>query len=174
MSLRLFGMLGSLAALTALLPACVPQYDGPGFNAPVYARRPPPPGRPNYAQTIAYIDDGLRYVDPRAGFFVSPDGRMCFHGALNVTETVLDYISNPDWCLPPRSVGRVDSIATVTNSQVRVTCRHDDPQCVREIGNLNRETDSLLMPTVPARPEKAAVEYLVYLMGGAVGDGQPF
>ena len=165
-----------VAVLLCTLSACAPPptVDTPGLNAAVYARRPPPAGRPSYAATIKYIDDGMRYLDPAAGFFVAPDGRMCFRGSLSIKETVFDYMYNSDWCLAPTAIGQVDALGTLTTDQLRLSCRHADPQCIREIGNFNRQADSITLTNVPPRAEKAAVEYLVYLMDGYVGDSQPF
>jgi hypothetical protein len=167
MNLQLIGKLAPVAALAISLPACMPpppQY----VNSPVFAQRAPPPGRPTYLETIKYIDDGLRYVDPTTGFFVSADGRMCFRGALS---TNLDYFYKSDWCVLPTAVGRVDSIRT---GQVSLSCNHANPQCIREIGYRYQAVNSVAMRNVPSDQEKAAVEHLIYLMGGSLGDSQPF
>src|SRR5579875_1065900 len=59
----------------------------PMIDSPAFALRSPLPGHPGYLETIAYIDDGLKYVDSKRAFFVSRDGRMCFVGVLNVRRT---------------------------------------------------------------------------------------
>jgi hypothetical protein len=120
MHLQLIGKLARVAALAVSLPACMPpppQY----VNDPAFAQRAPPAGRPPYLETIKYIDDGMRYVDPTAAFFVSPDGRMCFRGVLNPERTNLDYLYKTDWCLPPTAISQVDSIRT---GQVSLFCKH--------------------------------------------------
>jgi len=170
-SLQFIGKLVRLAALAAALPACVPpepQY----VNNPAFAQRAPPAGRPTYLETIKYIDDGLKYVDPTTAFYVSADGRMCFRGVLTNPQTTWDIVYKTDWCLPPTAVSRVDTIVIGTN-QVAVTCKHSDPQCIRENGYY-RAINIGYVRTVPPDQEKAAVEHLIYLMGGTLGDSEPF
>jgi hypothetical protein len=90
---------------------------------------------------------------------------------LTTERNSLDYLYKTDWCLPPTSVNEVDSIRT---GQVNLSCKHADPQCIREIGFRDRATNTVTIRTVPSDQEKAAVEYLIYLMGGNLGDYQPF
>jgi hypothetical protein len=171
MHLQFISTLVRLAALAVALPACVPpepQY----VNNPAFARRAPPAGRPTYLETIKYIDDGLRYVDPTTAFYVSADGRMCFRGVLTNPLTTWDNIYKTDWCLLPTAVNRVDTIVIGTN-QVSVSCKHADPQCIQEIGYY-RAINTAYVRTVPPDQEKAAVEHLIYLMGGTLGDNEPF
>jgi hypothetical protein len=171
MNLQLIGRFMCVAALAALLPACAPppQYS----NAPQIAGREPLAGRPGYAETIKYIDDGLRYVDPSAGFFVSPDGRMCFRGVLDPTQTVFEaFVANHTWCLPPTAVSRVDAFISSTKEELLLVCKHSDPQCARNLGPWNRGADAVIVDIRPANQEKSAVENLVYLMGGDI-DRQP-
>src|SRR5215470_7295299 len=109
MNLQFIDKFVRVFALAALLAACVqpePQY----VNNPAFALRAPPVGVPTYAETIKYIDDGLRRVDPTTAFFISPDGRMCFRGA----STTLDAnffssysLSKKDRCLLPAAVKQV-------------------------------------------------------------------
>jgi len=170
MHLQLIGKLARVAALAVSLAACMPlppQY----VNNPVFALRVPPAGRPTYLETIKYIDDGMRYVESANAFFVSPDGRMCFRGVLNVERTSLDYLYQSDWCLPPTAVSRVESIKT---GELSLFCKHTDPQCVREIGYRDLGSNTAVIRIVPSDREKVAVEHLIYLMGGYLGDSQPF
>ena len=173
MSLQLIGRLMRVAGLAAALAACAPPEPPQYFNNPTFAQRAPPAGRPTYLETIKYIDDGLRYVDPTAAFFVSPDGRMCFRVVLIPLRTDLDNYNlyKSAWCLPPTAVSRVYSIGT---DQLGLACKHAEPQCIREIGYLYRATNAANMRIVPSDQEKAAVEHLIYLMGGNLGDSQPF
>jgi hypothetical protein len=171
MHLQLIGKLARVAALAVSLAACMPPPEGQYANNPAFAQRAPTLGRPGYLETIKYIDDGMRYADPATAFFVSPDGRMCFRGVLTTERNSLDYLYKTDWCLPPTSVNEVDSIRT---GQVNLSCKHADPQCIREIGFRDRATNTVTIRTVPSDQEKAAVEYLIYLMGGNLGDYQPF
>lgn len=111
MSLQFIGKLVCVAVLAVALPACAsaePQY----VNNPAFVQRAPPAGRPTYAETIKYIDDGLRYLDSTAAFFVSPDGRMCFRGVVSGQQSHWDSYYKSDWCLLPTVVKRVDSIAS--------------------------------------------------------------
>ncbi len=170
MSLPFIGKLAHVAALAVALPACAP--SGPEYvNNPAFAQRAPPTGRPTYLETIKYIDDGLRYADPAAAFFVSTDGRMCFRSVLTTQQTNLDNYYKSVWCLLPSAVSRVYSIDT---GQVSLSCKHTDPQCIREIGISYRATNTARVRIVPSDQEKAAVEHLIYLIGGSLGDGQPF
>jgi hypothetical protein len=171
MNFQLTGRFMCVAALATLLPACAPppQYS----NVPDFARREPPAGRPGYAETIKYIDDGVRYVDPTAGFFVSPDGRMCFRHVLDPTQTAFEtLVFKNNWCLPPTAVSRVDAFRSITNEQLRLVCKHSDPQCARNLGFWNGVADAVIVDIVPANEEKSAVENLIYLMGGDI-DREP-
>jgi hypothetical protein len=167
MNLQLIGRSLYVAGLAILLPACTPspQYS----NSAVFARREPPPGHPTYSETIKYIDDGLRYVDPRAGFFISTDGRMCFRGVLDSTQTAFEaFFFKNNLCLPPTAVSRVDSFVSSDGERLLLVCKHSDPQCVRDIVFSNREADSVTVQTVSSNLEKSAVENLIYLMGGNI------
>jgi hypothetical protein len=172
MNLQPIGRFMCVAGLAALLAACtaVPQYS----NAPIFARREPPAGRPTYSAAIKYIDDGVRYVNPTAAFFISPDGRMCFLGVPDFGQPPFEaLLSNHNWCLPPTAVSRVDAFVSSTHEQISLLCKHSDPQCVRDIGYWNPGLNALNVDIVPANQEKSAVENLIYLMGGNI-DSQSF
>lgn len=170
--LRVTGRFARCALLVTLLLGCTPPQN---INAPVFAQRAPPTGHPTYLETIRYIDDGLRYVDPTSAFFIAPDGNMCFRGVQNVRETILDYTYNSDWCFPPNAVSQVDLFSAIgRGQQLTLFCKHSAPQCIREIGYGNRTADRATVSIVPSQQEKAAVEHLVYLMGGSLGDNEPF
>jgi hypothetical protein len=144
----------------------------PPVNSPAFVLRPPPPGRPGYLATIGYIDDGLKYVDPESGFFVSSDGRMCFVGALNVQRTVFQIRRFP-WCAAPTALAAVEVVENDITyvPQLRLWCRHAAPECFQERGRFYRRADSIAVEIIPSQREKTALEYLVYLMGGwAAGD----
>jgi len=150
------------------LPSCVePQY----VNNPVFAQRASTAGGPSYPETIKYIDDGLKYIDATSGFFVAPDGRMCFRGVVSGQQNHWDSFYKGVWCLAPTVVSRVEPVAS---SEVRVSCKHAAPQCIREIGYQYRATNTAQMWIAPAKEEKTAIEHLVYLMGGTLGDAEPF
>jgi hypothetical protein len=165
------GKLLPVALLAAMLLACAPP---PLFNAARFAVRPPAPGQPSYFETIKYIADGMAYVDPDTAFFISPDGRMCFRGVLNVARTAVQSID--DWCMPPTAVSEVEDLWNDTTGipEILLWCRHAYPDCVRNIGYPERATNIALVQVVPGAPEKRAIEHLVYLMGGNLGDDQPF
>jgi hypothetical protein len=171
MHLQLIGKLARVAAAAVSLAACIPPMEPQYANNPAFARRAPPAGRPSYLETVKYVDDGMRYADPTTAFFVSSDGRMCFRGVLNAERTNLEYFYKSDWCLPPTSVYRVDSIRT---GEVSLICKHADPRCVREIGYRDRGSNTVAIHVVPSDQEKVAVEHLIYLMGGNLGEYQPF
>lgn len=169
MNLQLIGRLMCIAGPATLLAACAAPPQDANVNAPAFARREPLAGHPTYLETIKYIDDGLRYVDPKAGFFIAPDGRMCFQGVLDPTQTAFEaLVTSNNWCLPPNSVSRVDALVNVTGEELRLICKHSDPQCVRGIGASNHQGDLVTVQIVPANKEKSAVENLVYLMGGDI------
>jgi hypothetical protein len=166
MNLRLISKLACATVLIAL-SACVPPPQA--ANPSVFAQRAPPAGRPTYLETIKYIDDGMRYIDPITAFFVSSEGMMCFRGVFNYQPGYIHYIS--DWCLPPTAVSEVASHGSY---ELRLSCKHENPQCVHEIGRSNLAANTISVQAVPARQEKTAVEHLIYLMGGDLGDAQPF
>jgi hypothetical protein len=158
----------------ALLPAaCVPP-PAPPLNSPVFATRKPLPGQPGYLETIRFIDNGVHYVSAGAGFFVSADGDMCFQGLTNPGAVLWVNYRNY-WCISPKSVSAVDALNNDITSvnMVRLWCRHADPQCAHKIGYANMLDDqwianSISAETVPIRQQRAAIEHLIYLMGGHV------
>src|SRR6201987_332599 len=145
-------LIGALAAVM-LLTACSqvpPRYFGlqlasasgevepQTINSPAYAIRPPLPGRPGYLDMIRYIDDGVKYIDPFAEFFVSFDGQMCFRGLVNRQLLEFENYQNY-WCVYPTMVNNVeeleDNITTV--NRVRLWCVLEAPQCARRFGFVN-------------------------------------
>jgi|GEM_PF-1242879 hypothetical protein len=141
----------------------------PMIDSPAFALRSPLPGHPGYLETIAYIDDGLKYVDSKRAFFVSRDGRMCFVGVLNVRRTVFETRQFP-WCAAPTALARIDVVENDITyvPQLRLWCRHVAPQCFQENGRFYRRANSIAVEIIPSYGEKDAVEYLVYLMGGRI------
>ena len=191
-----------MVAMAVLVAACSPQpplYFGPapqsiftvpgelttftqaeaGINSNAFAKRQPLPGQLGYLETIRFIDDGMKYIDPYAEFFISSDGRMCFRGLVN---RQLPYFENYQnyWCLYPDSVNNVEELennVTTVNS-VRLWCILEAPQCARRIGFFNYLDESpwfgnsISAQTRPSREQRAAIEHLVYLMGGNVRSDQ--
>ena len=191
-----------VVAMAVLVAACSPQpplYFGPapqsiftvpgelttftqaeaGINSNAFAKRQPLPGQLGYLETIRFIDDGVRYIDPFAEFFISFNGQMCFRGLVN---RQLPYFENYQnyWCLYPDSVNNVEELennVTTVNS-VRLWCILEAPQCARRIGFFNYLDESpwfgnsISAQTRPSREQRAAIEHLVYLMGGNVRSDQ--
>ena len=168
-----FSKLLRLAALALPLFACAPPLP-PQVAPPVFAVRAPPAGRPGYVATIRYIDDGVRYVNPGSAFFIARDGRMCFRGLLNVERIEIQY--NHDWCISPFAVSRVEDVWNDTTlvPEMLLWCKHAYPNCVRDIEAPVRTTNLALVQVLPAHEERRAIEHLIYLMGGNLGDSHPF
>jgi hypothetical protein len=149
----------------------------PPINSTAFERRVPLPGQPGYLETIEFIDDGVRYIDPSAQFFVSADGEMCFRGLVNRQQVQFETYTN-FWCMSPYAVSNVDALENNVSfvNEVRLWCRHADPQCAHRVGSpdfLDTSPDianSIVVQVTPFRPTRAAVEHLVYLMGGDARD----
>jgi hypothetical protein len=182
-----------VVAAAVLLGACSqtpPLYFGPqlasirgevepqAINSPAYAVRQPPPGRPGYLETIRYVDDGVKYIDPYAEFFISFDGQMCFRGLVNHQAAYFENYQNY-WCMPPTAVNNVEALENDISyvNTVRLWCVLGAPQCARRIGipnflengildNTGWLGNSISVQTRPFREQRDAIEYLVYLMGG--------
>lgn len=179
--------------LALLITACSqtpPMYFGPqlasargavepqAINSPVYAVRPPPPGQPGYLETVRYIDNGMKYIDPYAEFFVSFDGQLCFRGLVNRQEAFFENYQNY-WCMPPTAVNNVEALENNISyvNTVRLWCVLEAPQCARRFGfgnflenggldNTGWLGNSISAQIRPFREQRSAIEYLVYLMGG--------
>jgi len=187
----------TIAMLTAITPlvACTPgppQYFGPqlafvpgaadpaAINSVAYAARAAPPGGPGYLDTIKYIDDGVKYTDPYAQFFVSFDGQLCFRGLVNHQLAEFENYQTY-WCMHPTAVNNVEALENdITHvGEVRLWCRHASPQCARRYGYptfLNVTSDignSIVVQIVPFEQERGAIEYLVHLMGGNARGADP-
>jgi hypothetical protein len=149
--------------------------DAAGINSDAFAKRPPVPGQRGYLETIRFIDDGVKYIDPFAEFFISFDGQMCFRGLVNRQMLQFENYQNY-WCIYPAFVNNVEELEnniTSVNS-VRLWCILEAPQCARRIGfwNFLDESpwigNSISAQTRPSKEQRAAIEHLVYLMGGNV------
>jgi hypothetical protein len=158
--------------LVLALAACAPTGQPAPINSPVFATRGPLPGQPGYLETIKFIDDGLRYVDPWSQFFVSPAGEMCFHkgpSAPRVNDTFYQ-----DWCIPPQFVDRVSVIENFGGGPhgVELWCMRAYPQCAHspETGYI---ANRIYATTLDYRQERAALQNLVYMMGGSVKFSPP-
>ena len=149
----------------------------PPINSLAFEKRAPLPGQLGYLETIKFIDDSVRYIDPAAEFFVSPGGEMCFRGLVNRQLVQFETYSNY-WCISPFAVNNVDALRNNVSyvNEVRLWCTHSDPQCAHRVGFadfLDTSPDianSILVQVTPYQPARAAVEHLVYLMGGSVRD----
>jgi hypothetical protein len=179
-----------------LLTACSqtsPLYFGPqlaslhgemgpqAINSPAFAVRASAPGQPGYLDTIRYIDDGMKYIDPFAEFFISYVGQMCFRGWVNRQQAVFENYQNY-WCIYPTQVSNVEALwdnISYVNS-VLLWCAVEAPQCARRIGFPNGFLDdngwwgnSISAQMRPFREQRDAITYLIYLMGGNVREPQP-
>ncbi len=172
---------GWAAAALALLTACAPTVPygealpagtatlPPPINSLTFVRRDPLPGQPNYLQTIKYIDDGMKYIDPLSQFYISQAGEMCFRIRPNYSSEILYYSLYRDWCMYPQSVDRVEAATDDISGiyKVRLRCAHAYPLCVHnEIGRIE---NSISAGTIDYLQERAAVENLVHVMGGLTG-----
>jgi hypothetical protein len=159
------------------LAACA--QPAPLLDSPAFARRAPLPGQMGYLETIKYIADGLRYVSAGSTFFISPEGEMCFQG-LPSAEMNPYVVPSTYWCISPLAVGSVDRVRNdITQiNGVRLWCRLSAPQCAHKIGRPNLLDrawigNSITAETIPSREQAAAIEHLIYLMGGDVGGPGP-
>jgi hypothetical protein len=191
-----------IVAAAVLVAACSPeppQYFGPPqptlfpippeplwskvspatINSDAFAKRQPLPGQSGYLETIRFIDDGMKYIDPFAEFFISPDGQMCFRGLVN--RRLLEFENYQSyWCMNPAFVNNVEDLQNSITSvnSVRLWCTLEAPQCARRIGlpNFLDESpwisNSISAETRPSKEQRAAIEHLIYLMGGNVRSAQ--
>ena len=165
------------SVLVALgLAACAP---APLLDSPVFAKRAPLPGQMGYLETIRYIADGLRYVSADATFFVSAQGEMCFQG-LPSAEMNPYVVPSTYWCMSPLAVASVDRVtnAITQSNGVRLWCRLSAPQCAHKFGRPNLldsswVANSITAETIPSVGQRAAIEHLIYLMGGNAGGPGP-
>ena len=161
------------AAAALLVAAC--SAEPLVINSPAFEKRAPLPGQMGYLETIKYIDDGIKFIDPSGEFFVSYNGDMCFRGLVNRQLTTFEFYTNY-WCMNPQAVNNVDFLQdNITNiNAVRLWCAHAAPQCARRLGDpsfLDTSpgiANSIWVQITPYQPERAALEHLVYLMGGNV------
>lgn len=155
--------------LTAIFPTL---YDPGPINSDAFALRGPLPGWPPYLATVKYIDDGMRYVDPPSGFFISPSGEMCFRTIPDYPTVIYDHFYRT-WCIYPQMVDRVETVTNPTTNEVRVWCIRAYPQCAHTIENFARFSNSISAPTLDYRQERTALENLVYMMGGYARPAEP-
>lgn len=168
-------LMRALCAAAVPLTACVaavPYGPEPVINSPVFAVRIPEPG-PDYLQTIKFIDDGMRYIDRDSQFFISPAGEMCFHVRPNYPE-VIYAATYRNWCIYPQIVDRVEAATNdVTGiNEVRLWCIRSYPQCAHA-PDTGWVSNNISAATVDYLQERAAVERLVYMMGGSVRFAEP-
>ena len=137
-------------------------------NSPAFEKRAPLPGQAGYLETI-------KYIDPSSEFFISFDGEMCFRGLVNRQLATFETYANY-WCINPLAVNNVDAVRNNISqvNEVRLWCAHAAPQCAHRVGYTNYLDTSpglandILVQITPYQPERAALEHLVYLMGGNV------
>ena len=144
-------------------------------NSLAFEKRASLSGQPGYLETIKYIDDGMKYIDPSSEFFISFDGEMCFRGLVNRQLATFETYENY-WCIDPLAVNNVDTVQNNISyvNEVRLWCAHAAPQCARRVGYTNfldtspGLANNIVVQITPDQPERAALEHLVYLMGGNV------
>jgi hypothetical protein len=149
------------------------------INSDAFAKRQPLPGQRGYFETIRFIDSGVKYIDPSAEFFISPDGQMCFRGLVNRQLLEFENYQNY-WCINPEFINNVEELQNSTTSvnRVRMWCILEAPQCARRVGwpNFLDESpwisNSISAETRPSKEQRAAIEHLIYLMGGNVRGAQ--
>jgi hypothetical protein len=165
-----------------LLAACAPALPSGEVNSAVFARRPPPPARPSYLETIKYIDDGLKYQNPQSEFLISPVGELCFRGAMEITIRKLANF-HAYWCMEPGFIAQVDALDNNVSfiRELRLWCNHAGPDCAHKVGynefpvfGSYGYANTITVQAIPYRKEKSAIEYLIYLMGGNPPAGEPF
>ena len=157
------------------------EVDPTEINSAAFAVRPPLPGRPGYFETIKYIDDGVKYIDPYAEFFISFDGEMCFRGLVNRRNAVFENYQNY-WCIPPSAVNNVEAIennVSYVNTRFAYGARSEPRNAPAASGfrtfsiQSNWIGNSVSAQTVPFKGQRGAIEYLIYLMGGNAAGAQP-
>jgi hypothetical protein len=176
---KLARMTGSCAAVL-LLTACtslmpyegelpVGAYPPTAINSSAFATRGPLPGRPDYLQTIKYIDDGMRYVDPLTHFFISPAGELCFRTKPNYPQVIYETRYRT-WCMYPQTIDHVEAVTNdITRiNEVHVWCLRAYPQCAHSLTEPGWIANSISASTVDYRQERDALENLIYLMGGNI------
>jgi hypothetical protein len=182
--------IGALVAAVLLLAAGAPEASRADGPTAVFVAVPASPAavssrdlpfyRLGYLESIKFVDDGMRYVDPLSRFFVSPAGELCFRTVPSSPQIIYDS-GYRDWCMHPLFVGRVETVVNdITNiNEVRLSCRRDYPQCARRLGPPTLLVDtawianSISAATIDNRRERAALENLIALLGGTVVRSEP-
>src|SRR5438876_1808295 len=95
-----------VVAMSTLLSACVA--EPPPINSVEFTKRPPLPGQPGYLETIKYVDNGVKYIDPASEFFISYDGEMCFRGLVNHQSAEFESYRTY-WCISPLAVNNIEA-----------------------------------------------------------------
>jgi hypothetical protein len=169
-----------LACMTTPAAAeAVPVWFGPppsvaAVNSPVFARWAPLRGQLGYLQSIAYIDSRMRYVDPSAGFFVSPAGEICVRTRPSSSTSIYDDRYRT-WCFYPRLVHQVEPMSnSVANlNGVRLWCAHDFPHCAYSVDEPGRTANSIFAEAIDHRQVRAVLGNLIFIMSGVVTAAAP-
>ena len=115
----------------------------------------------------------MRYVDPLSQFSISPTGEMCFRTGPDFPPVWYDAFYR-HWCIHPQLVDRVSVIADpkTTLHGVELWCMRVYPQCVHslETGQIENRVTAI---AVDYQQERAALQHLIYMMGGNVRFTQP-
>ena len=161
-------MKSAIQAVAAALLVAACSAEPLVINSPAFEKRAPLPGQMGYLETI-------KYIDPSGEFFVSYNGDICFRGLVTRQLTTFEFYTNY-WCMTPQAVSNVDFLQdNITNvNAVLLWCAHAAPQCARRVGDpsfLDTSpgiANSIWLQITPYQSERAALEHLVYLMGGNV------
>lgn len=144
------------------------------INSPVFARWAPLPGQPGYLQSIAYIETRIRYVDPSAGFFVSPAGEICVRTRPSSVTSIYEDTYRT-WCVYPHLVHQVEpTVNSVANlNGVRLWCAHDFPHCAYSVSEPGQTANSIYAAAIDHRQVRTALANLIFMMSGALAGGRP-
>jgi hypothetical protein len=156
------GARGAAVVMALAAAACVrvPQPPPGSLDSPRFNQRG---GWPDYATTIRYIADHVRYEDFDSGFAIGPTGDMC-------------YVYEPGyaWCVPPKEVAYIG-----IDNYIEVHCSKWYPQCIYKTNNGIPTREIANEVQVRERFEDrakvvAAFNHLIYLMGGPDPTPDPF
>ena len=108
------------------------------INSDAFAKRQPLPGQRGYLETIRFIDNGIKYIDPFGEFFISSDGEMCFRGLVNRQLLDVRELSNY-WCMNPHAVNNVEELQnSITNVNRGAPVVHSGSPAMRSPDRLSQ------------------------------------
>jgi len=144
-----------------------PSQPPPPINSLAFAVQTPLPGRPGYLETIKFVADGVRYIDPLSHFYISAAGEMCFHTPPSNPKIYTDAYYK-DWCIHPYVVDRVSVIDFSNGAHgVEMWCMRAYPACAHAL-ETGEVANRVFAESINYRQERAALRELIYMMGGNV------